>query len=70
VSSLNVCPCLASLFDFWFFFELKIGWPPTPLEDSWRALEESVRRRWVRSIGVTNFDAQQPLSTSQEFFIA
>ena len=69
VSSLNGCPCLASPFDFWpFFFELKIGLLPTPLEDSWRALEESVRRGWVRSIGVTNFDAQQPLSTSQEFF--
>lgn len=33
--------------------------PLGTFEDSWRALEESVRRRWVCSIGVTNFDAQQ-----------
>ena len=28
-------------------------------EDSWRGLEEAFRRGWVRSIGVSNFDAQQ-----------
>ena len=38
------------------------GGPLRPLgtfEDSWRALEEAVRRGWVRSIGVSNFDTQQ-----------
>ncbi|CAE6968283.1 Redox2 [Symbiodinium sp. CCMP2592] len=33
--------------------------PLGTFEDSWRGLEEAVRRGWVRSIGVSNFDAQQ-----------
>lgn len=33
--------------------------PLGTFEDSWRGLEEAVRRGWVRSIGVSNFDTQQ-----------